>query len=73
MRSILLCLGVLLASCDGGSSSNTTSHPPQGRAETQSIRSTEAIGYAGGAVADRVDETLNAVDARHQQLETQEE
>ena len=37
---------------------------PQGRAETQSIRSTEAIGYAGDAVAGKVDAALDANEQR---------
>ncbi|MES2682432.1 MAG: hypothetical protein V4650_02850 [Pseudomonadota bacterium] len=37
---------------------------PQGRAETQSIRATEALGYSGAAVAGKVDAALDANDQR---------
>ncbi len=43
---------------------------PQGRAETQPIRNTEAIGYAGNAIADKVDGTLDANDQRKAELDS---
>lgn len=47
--------------------------PPakEGRAETQSIRNTEAIGYDGAAIADKVDAALDASEARKQQLDAE--
>ncbi len=42
---------------------------PQGRTETQGIRNTEAIGYAGNAVADKVDAALEANDQRKDALD----
>lgn len=42
---------------------------PQGRAETQAIRNTEAVGYAGDAIANKVDGALDANDARKDQLD----
>jgi outer membrane biogenesis lipoprotein LolB len=40
---------------------------PQGRAETRSIRNTDAIGYQGSRIADKVDATLDANDQRIRQ------
>lgn len=41
---------------------------PQGRAETRSIRNTQAVGYDGKAIADKVDGALNANDQRVQEI-----
>ena len=41
----------------------------QGREETRSIRNTEAIGYSGNAIADKVDGALDANDQRKQELD----
>ncbi len=46
-------------------------HEPQGREETRGIRNTEAIGYSGSAIADKVDGALDANDARKSQLDQQ--
>jgi len=43
---------------------------PQGRAETQSIRNTEAVGYAGDAIANQVDAALDANDQRKAGLDS---
>jgi len=43
---------------------------PQGRAETQPIRNTESIGYAGNAIADKVDGALDANDQRKAELDS---
>lgn len=43
----------------------------EGRAETRSIRNTESIGYAGDAVADRVDALLDAQEQRAETLDQQ--
>lgn len=42
---------------------------PQGRAETQSIRNAEAVGYSGDAIANKVDGALDANDARKGDLD----
>jgi hypothetical protein len=68
MRTITtLLLATLLTACGGGEA------PPEGRAEgreeTRGIRNTEAIGYAGGAIADQVDAALDANDQRREQLD----
>lgn len=58
---------VLLAACSAEEA------PPErateGRAETQSIRNTESIGYSGDAVADKVDEALDKTEQRQQQTD----
>lgn len=41
----------------------------QGREETKNIRGTEAVGYAGNAIANKVDGVLNANDQRVQTLD----
>jgi hypothetical protein len=43
----------------------------QGREETRGIRNTEAVGYSGNAIADKVDGVLDANDARKSQLDQQ--
>lgn len=42
---------------------------PQGRAETQPLRNTEAVGYAGDAIANKVDGALDANAARKDELD----
>ena len=42
---------------------------PEGRAETRGIRDTDAIGYGGSGVADKVDAALDANDERKQALD----
>jgi hypothetical protein len=70
MRILVLAAAVLLAACQ----SDDPPPPPEaqdGRAETQSIRNTQAIGYDGKAIADKVDDTLNKNDERVRQVEQQ--
>ena len=75
MRIFILCLvaGVLTA-CNPAP--QAAGKPKQGRDETQGIRNTEAIGYAGNAIANKVDSALNANDQRtgelNKELEKQE-
>lgn len=60
----------LLAACSD--SAPPPSPPPQteeGRAETQPIRNTEAIGVEGNAIGDKVDAALDANDARKAELD----
>lgn len=58
----LFTMSLLLAACG---SSQQEAPPPkakEGRAETQGIRNTDAIGYSGSAIANKVDGALNAND-----------
>lgn len=52
---------VLLPAC-GKSTPDTPVKPIAGREETQGIRRTDAIGYSGSAIANKVDGALNAND-----------
>lgn len=69
----LMLSAVLLASvsaCDRPEPEPTRSPPsPQGREETRGIRNTEAIGYSGDAIADKLDAALDANDARNRELD----
>lgn len=47
----------------------TAQREPQGREETRNIRNTEAVGYAGDAIADKVDSALDANDQRKDHLD----
>ena len=65
---------IIAASLLGLAACSRTDDPPQprstqGREETRNIRNTEAIGYAGDAVADKVDAALDANEQRKQQLD----
>lgn len=55
----LLTISLLLAACGKAPEDSTPPKPQQGRAETQGIRRTDSIGYAGGAIANKVDGVLN--------------
>lgn len=56
----IIATALLLAGCGGGDEPPPAQRPPEGRAETQSIRNTEAVGYSGTAIGDKVDAGLNA-------------
>lgn len=63
--SALLCAAALSA-CGGTDDNPDASN---GRAETQSIRATEAVGYSGDAIADKVNAALDANDQRKDELD----
>lgn len=69
MKRMLLAAVVLLAACGQQEEAPPPESPAQGRAETQSIRNTEAVGYDGAAIADKVDAALDANDQRVQQAQ----
>lgn len=72
MKHFLLIASLLLAAC----SSNDEPAPkkaPEGRAETRSIRNTEAVGYSGKAIADKVDSALKANDEQVKKAEQESE
>lgn len=66
MRHSLLALAVTLvvAGCGDDAPPAAEPAPPQGRAETRSIRNTEAVGYPGDAIADKVDGALDQSEER---------
>lgn len=43
--------------------------PKVGREETQGIRNTDAIGYSGSAIANKVDGALNAADQQKEKTD----
>lgn len=47
--------------------------PPEGRAETQSIRNTEAVGTSGKAIADKVDAGIKANEEQVKKTERESE
>ena len=62
MKVWLLLLALLIAACSQDEPPPPEKKQPQGRAETQSIRNTEAVGYSGNAIADKVDKALDKND-----------
>ena len=59
MKAWIVVLALALGACSSKEQPPPPEKPPEGRAETQSIRNTEAVGYGGDAVADKVDDALN--------------
>lgn len=72
-KQLLLALPLLavLTACDT-KSSDTPAPVLEGREETKGIRNTEAIGYSGDAIADKVDGALDANDQRMKNLQESE-
>jgi len=59
MNTRILLLALALGACSAKEEPPPPpEQPPQGRAETQSIRNTEAVGYSGKAIADKVDKAI---------------
>lgn len=63
-----LMLTTVLSAC-GSSEPPPPAAAPQGRAETQGIRRTEAIGYSGNAIANKVDGALNQNDEQKKKMD----
>ncbi len=66
--SAMLATALLISACESEERPRAAA-TQEGREETRGIRNTEAIGYAGDAVADRVDAALDANDRRREQLD----
>src|SRR3546814_14459934 len=70
MKTSIICAAVvgaaLLTACHPKEQPERVDQPQQGRDETQGIRNTEAIGYAGNAIGDKVDAALAANDQAKQ-------
>lgn len=62
MRKLIgiVALALAAAGCSGKDEAPPPAKAPEGRAETQSIRNTQAVGYDGKAIADKVDNALKA-------------
>jgi hypothetical protein len=58
-----------LTACQPKDRPKHVDEPQQGRDETQGIRNTEAIGYAGNAIGDKVDAALDANDQAKQKMD----
>ncbi|AXQ28622.1 hypothetical protein D0B54_07980 [Solimonas sp. K1W22B-7] len=70
MRLAILALSglCLLAACSKPTEPAADEAKPQGREETRGIRNTEAIGYSGNAIADKVDTVIETNEQRMDQL-----
>ena len=70
MKHAIAALALCLAACGGSDDPPPAGKkPPEGRAETQSIRNTDAVGYGGSAVADKVDGALDKNEERAKKTE----
>ncbi len=65
-----LVFALLLSAC-GSPEPPPEAAAPEGREETRNIRNTEAIGYSGDAIADKVDGALDANDERKAKLDAE--
>lgn len=68
MRLALLALALLISAC-GSDEPPPEQKPAEGRAETRNIRNTDAVGYSGGAIANKVDDALKANDENVKKVE----
>lgn len=59
MKRVLVCLALLVSACGSSDEPAPAPPPPSGRAETQAIRNTEAVGTGGAAIADKVDAAID--------------
>ena len=62
-------LTLSLAACNASPPPPAPRAAPQGRVETRGIRNTDAIGYSGSAIANKVDAALDANDAQKQKMD----
>ena len=64
-----------LSACSSSDDDAKNKPPPkkEGRAETQSIRNTQAVGVNGKAIADKLDEALNKNDQQAKDTEKKTE
>jgi hypothetical protein len=60
MKTWILIASLVLAACSSKDEPPPPAKAQEGRAETQSIRNTQAVGYGGKAIADKVDKALKA-------------
>lgn len=62
---------LLLAACGAAEPPPPAPEPPKSRAETQTLRNTEAVGYGGDAIADKVDAALDKNDENARKVQEQ--
>jgi hypothetical protein len=72
MKHLLPALVLLAAACGSGEPPPEPK-APEGRAETQSIRNTDAVGYSGSAIADKVDTALDKNDENAKKVQQEAE
>ena len=65
----LLTIALLLAACGQAQDESTPAKKQEGRAETQGIRRTDSIGYAGGAIANKVDGVLDESEQKKSRMD----
>jgi len=70
-KPLIAALALLLTACGADEPPPPAAMPPDGRAETQAIRNTEAVGYGGDAIADKVDGALDKNDENVKRVEQQ--
>ena len=58
----VLALSLSLAACGSDEPPPPPKAPPEGRAETQGIRNTDAVGTGGKAIANKIDAALDKQD-----------
>ncbi len=73
MKIFLLIASLVLAGCSAKDEPPPPPKAQEGRAETQSIRNTQAIGYDGKAIADKVDGALKANDEQIKKAQKESE
>lgn len=73
-KPLVLMLAVLLAACGSDEPPPEPAPAPQeGRAETQAIRNTEAVGVPGAAIADKVDDAIDQDEAANKKRQEEAE
>jgi len=73
LSTVLALLATFLVACGGDEPPPPPKQEPQGRAETRSIRNTEAVGYSGNAIANKIDNALNKQDEQVKKAQQQSE
>lgn len=68
MKYLLPALALLLSACGSDEPPPPEPKAPEGRAETQSIRNTDAVGYNGSAIADKVDGAIETSEEADRKL-----
>lgn len=68
-KPLMLLLPLVLVACGTPPDDTRPVAEPEGRVETQGIRNTDAIGYGGSGIANKVDDALDAHDERKQTLD----